>query len=51
LFSTASTTAGVVPGSSGGGTSVFLNGSGGWTTPSGGSSVDYVSYTYAGGAF
>jgi hypothetical protein len=34
-FSTSASTKGVVPGSSGGGASVFLNGAGGWTVPVG----------------
>lgn len=34
-FSTSTTTKGVVPGSNGGGSSVFLNGGGTWTTPTG----------------
>lgn len=34
-YSTSTTTAGVVPGSNGGGSTVFLNGNGGWTVPVG----------------
>ena len=36
LFSTGSTTQGLVPGSNGGGASVFLDGSGAWSSPGGG---------------
>lgn len=45
LFSTSSTTKGCVPGSNGGGSSVFLNGSGTYTVPAGGGDVTDVSTT------
>ena len=41
-FSTSTTTKGTVPGSNGGGSGVYLNGNGGWTTPSGSGDVTKV---------
>jgi hypothetical protein len=41
-FSTAAATKGLVPGSSGGGASVFLNGNGAWTTPAGAGDITDV---------
>jgi hypothetical protein len=41
-FSTSAATKGLVPGSSGGGASVFLNGNGAWTTPGGAGDITDV---------
>jgi len=42
LFSTSSTTSGLVPGSNGGGAGVYLNGNGGWSTVSAGATLSSV---------